>query len=734
MHTLLSFASVARRLLTHRSFALRPRVICRLRRLPRERPALPIVGLLVLALVSVATAPVARAYWNEDPLVNVPVSLASGTKEDLFAVSDGAGGMIAVWEDKRTGTADIYAQRIDVNGDALWTVDGVAVCTATGAQGLYHSSTGTTGFTPIVADGEGGVWIVWQDERAFSTRQRDIYVQHLDADGTRRFAVNGIPVAARAGMEDQPTLVSDGAGGVIVVWQDRTVDPIFTDLHGQRIAPDGTLLWNGGEPRPLVVLAWDQDGPALCADGAGGAFLAWSDARDDVGDVYAQRVDAMGNGLWGVNGIAVAVQEDGQDAITMQLASDGEPVLAWVDRRTGTPDIYAQKLNAATGAPRWTAGGRAVCTAAESQYRPALAPDGAGGAYVAWFDYRVASGPPWDLNIYAQRVLAGGTVAWIANGVAVCTAPDAQRDVDVVSDGDGGLFLAWEDNRNGTGREDIYAQHLRPDGVASWAANGMALCLVGGNQTRPDLVAGAAGMIAAWPDDRVVLYENDIYCDRARLGTAAELGVNRVVYDFGEPTQAVSDTFRVSNVGGGVVTVSSIGLADPQGPFAVQPLQPTPIALGPGSWVDVVVTFDPLARTGVPVTNLVLIEHDAPRPLSPAVVQLRGASAAASAPEETSPGADLRLRVWPVPFSLSSGSPVTIAWQGAAAAGGALTIHDVAGRLVRRWVDLPASADGRRTLPWDGRDGDGRELPTGIYYLRLQMDGQSAVRAATLLR
>ena len=729
MCALLRFASVARRLLAHRLFALRPRVK---RRLPLVRHALAVVGLFTL--VSGAAAPDARADWNEDPLVNVAVSLANGTKEDLFAVSDGAGGMIAVWEDKRTGTADIYAQRIDVNGSALWSTDGVPVCSAPGAQGLYHSSTGTTGFTPIVADGDGGVWIVWQDERAFSTLQRDIYLQHLDADGRRRFAANGIAVAARAGMEDQPTLVADGAGGVIVVWQDRTADPIFTDLHGQRVAADGTMLWNGGEPRPLVVLDWDQDGPSLCADGAGGAFLAWSDARDDVGDVYAQRLDAMGNGLWGVNGIAVAVQEDGQDAITMQLASDGEPVLAWVDRRTGTPDIYAQKLNAATGAPRWTAGGRAVCTAVESQYRPALAPDGTGGAYVAWFDYRVASGPPWDLNIYAQRILADGSVAWIVNGVAVCTAPDAQRDVDVASDGAGGLFLAWEDNRNGTGREDIYAQHLGLDGAGSFAVNGIALCLVGGNQTRPDLVAGASGMIAAWPDDRVVLYENDIYCDRARLGTAAELGVNRVVFDFGEPAQAVSDTFRVSNVGGGVVTVSSIGLEAPSGSFTVRPLQATPIALEPGSWVDVEVTFDPLARTGVPVTNLVLIEHDAPRPPSPAVVQLRGESAAASAPEETSPSAELRLHVWPVPFSLSSGPAVTIAWQGAAAAGGALTIHDVAGRLVRRWVDLPASADGRRTLRWDRRDGEGRTLPAGVYYLRLRVKGQSAVRTAMLLR
>jgi len=43
-----------------------------------------------------------------------------------------------------------------------------------------------------------------------------------------------------------------------------------------------------------------------------------------------------------------------------------------------------------------------------------------------------------------------------------------------------------------------------------------------------------------------------------------------------------------------------------------------------------------------------------------------------------------------------------------------LTVHDVAGRLVRR---LPAAA-GSREVVWDGRDAEGRDLPSGIYFVR----------------
>ena len=155
-----------------------------------------------------------------------------------------------------------------------------------------------------------------------------------------------------------------------------------------------------------------------------------------------------------------------------------------------------------------------ICTAPESQYRPALCSDDVGGAIVAWFDYRDASGPPWNLDIYAQRIIVDGSVAWPLNGVAVCAAPDAQRNVDLAADGQGGAFLAWEDNRLGTGREDIYAQRLDAAGQPAWDVHGRAVCTAVGNQERPDVVVGAGGMIAAWPDDRDVLYEADVYCDR----------------------------------------------------------------------------------------------------------------------------------------------------------------------------------------------------------------------------
>jgi hypothetical protein len=141
------------------------------------------------------------------------------------------------------------------------------------------------------------------------------------------------------------------------------------------------------------------------------------------------------------------------------IVSDGAggAIVTCVDYRgTTSYDIYAQRISAA-GAVQWAADGVAICTATGSQYYPKIVSDGAGGAIVTWEDYR--SGPG---DIYAQRILAGGTVQWTANGVALCTATGEQYKTAIVSDGAGGAIVILDDRRSGG--TDIYAQRVQANG------------------------------------------------------------------------------------------------------------------------------------------------------------------------------------------------------------------------------------------------------------------------------
>ena len=100
------------------------------------------------------------------------------------------------------------------------------------------------------------------------------------------------------------------------------------------------------------------------------------------------------------------------------VASDGAggAIVAWYDSRSGNADIYAQRISAA-GAVEWTPDGVALCTAPDIQQFPTLASDGANGAIVAWEDYRSGTS-----DVYAQRVQANGELGGGAVGVLGETA------------------------------------------------------------------------------------------------------------------------------------------------------------------------------------------------------------------------------------------------------------------------------------------------------------------------
>ncbi len=185
-------------------------------------------------------------------------------------------------------------------------------------------------------------------------------------------------------------------------------------------------------------------------------------------------------------------------------------------------DIYAQRVNA-SGAPQWTANGVALCTAANGQKQPHdHVADGAAGAIVTWEDPR--SG---NFDIFAQRVNAFGARQWTANGVALCTAASTQLSRTIVSDGAAGAIVTWYDLRIGT-NYDIYAQRVNASGAPQWTANGVTLCTAASDQVYPTIVSdGAAGAIVTWSDFRSGT-NYDIYAQRVNASGAPQWTANGV--------------------------------------------------------------------------------------------------------------------------------------------------------------------------------------------------------------
>lgn len=119
---------------------------------------------------------------------------------------------------------------------------------------------------------------------------------------------------------------------------------------------------------------------------------------------------------------------------------------------------------------QWQPNGIPVCdTTANSGFYtlPQIVSDGNGGAFVCWRDARRG-----EFDIYMQRIYPDGSKQFQHNGIALCDAPYSQQFPRMVSDGRGGAYVAWEDDRTSTNTH-IYVQHLDSNGNALWQLNGV---------------------------------------------------------------------------------------------------------------------------------------------------------------------------------------------------------------------------------------------------------------------
>ncbi len=380
----------------------------------------------------------------------VAICTAGGNQRNPRAVHDENGGAIIAWRDSRSGTSNIYAQRVDSNGNTLWTANGVAVCTIANGANIVD----------LVPDGAGGAIIIWDDFRVGPNV--DIYAQRLDPSGTALWTSNGVGVCTHGDQQFGPVITADGLGGAVIAWDDYRSGP-NSDVYAQRLDPSGTALWTANGVG-VCTQANPQLNSVLTADGSGGAVIAWEDFRSGNWNVYAQRLDASGTALWTPNGVGVCTEVS--DQFEPSITPDGKSgvLISWEDARSGNWDIYAQRVDS-SGDPQWEANGIAVCTAASNQLHLEMTADGTGGAIIAWEDYRSGSH-----DIYAQRINSLGSSQWTADGIPVCTAAADQASLWITPDGTSGGIISWRDYRSDNG--DIYTQKVSDYGETWYLAEG----------------------------------------------------------------------------------------------------------------------------------------------------------------------------------------------------------------------------------------------------------------------
>lgn len=399
----------------------------------------------------------------------------------------------------------------------------------------------------LAADGAGGAWV------AFKTGDLRMVLARLSADGIVRpdwpAGVYDADLGLR--LSSGARVLANGAERVVVVSDYCAYDRLamaygadgdaigsfpasasqFYPAPGAVLTPDGGVLaavtagigLNSSGVRlavvsPLGTLASEAEVGfgvqvptgepfATAPDGTGGLYVGvpiyYSEDYSSGLDVALMLVASDGSRPWTGNWRTVCTANANQRQIRVAPDGTGGALVAWADERTGgSPmDVYGARFTSAgTPAAGWTAQGKRITSATGAQFEPRVVDDGGSGAWFVWRDERVA-----DINLYFNRVQGNGAFApgFSAAGTLLCGAAGAQSDVQVVPDGAGGFFAVWLDPRDG--EADLYGTHITSAGVPApgWPADGLALCDAASQQLHPALAAtGVNRAMLAWRDTR----------------------------------------------------------------------------------------------------------------------------------------------------------------------------------------------------------------------------------------
>ena len=368
------------------------------------------------------------------------------------------------------------------------------------ATGGGVSTSAGNSLTPAIAAGPSGALVVaWQD----GTQNREIYVKRFDGTRWRELdgSATGGGISDTADSSDDASVAVDALGNPIVAWRER--GPGNNKIFVLRF--DGTTWQELGTNSASGAGMSDSSGNASAASVAmgnmGQPIVAWVDDRSGAAQIYVREFDGSSwqeVGVGSASGSGISGTAGSSSAPTVAIGVDGNPIVAWVDDTSGNREVYVRRFDGAA----WqelgvgAASGSGISNNSSSSTSPTLTVDGTGNAVVAWADSPTA--------IFVRRF--NGTT-WQEMGAGSATGTgisgsDSASSPSLSVDGSGNPVLAWK--IVGFSNAEIYVRRFeggmwRELGANSASAGGVSDTT--GESSSPSMAMDSAGNpVVAWRD------------------------------------------------------------------------------------------------------------------------------------------------------------------------------------------------------------------------------------------
>ena len=365
--------------------------------------------------------------------------------------TDGNGHIYVVWEDTRNGSSDIYFNYSSDYGLTWQTTD---IRLDTDLPGANHSNS-----PQIACDNNGHVYVVWEDER---NGRSDIYFNYSSDYGvtwqSSDIKLSGI---AYAPPPQFPKIACDNSGHVYVAWDDNYFNT----------SADYGTTWLSQPIR--ISNAGGLENQIIC-DQNGRVYMAWrtSEVRFNFSTDYGNTWQSTDRIISNAGAIPYGISMDTDD--------NGHIYIAWHDGRNNpeSPDIYFN--SSSDYGNTWGASDIRLNTGAPgSTYSiwPEVASDESGHVYVTWYDRRNGLG-----DIYINSSSDYG-LTWLTSDNRLDTDTPGSSDSgypEIAIDSKGYTYVVWNDNQIEVGGPGIYMNYSSDYGN-TWLSTNKKIGSVGLN-------------------------------------------------------------------------------------------------------------------------------------------------------------------------------------------------------------------------------------------------------------
>ncbi len=614
---------------------------------------------------------------------------APASNPALFTGKDGSFAL--AWQDFSRGDPDIRLQRYTATGQV--------------ERPLYlspGSGDGANRAVSFLGLPGGGYEMFWEHDREGS---QQIYRASFDNAGRLQEAPG--PVYPDGSSQRRPVTASGRDGLQVLAWED-------SDALGYRVVLSIRRQEAGAQFERKVLSSPTSShlGSLAAAIGPEGKiYMLWERWSQGASapDLMLARVDSSGNKLGSQITVAAASGGGGRMA-SAAAGPGGNLMVAW---RAGSSAAENAKIVArvysSTGSVvrNQIAVSRDTLEYIGSISRPEVAAsDSTGNFLVLWREFYS------DRNLLYYRLynadgdslqLPGGQ--WRSRLGSAAALNDADRSygsASVAVDSTGGFLVVWSES-DPTSSPGLFGARLDPHGAP-----------LGAQFQVPGVAAAALPVVSILEQQRVaVAWQDTIGAQISFLGVqlhfhsllgqvllassgfeARELKVHVEGVAADSASVAVDGGFRFRSLPGGSYRV----WVSAQGTELAGTSRVIELASSDPPEVDMGIAADLGGTPGLslPRAGAVDLAQNSPNPFNPSTT---------------------------VSFSVGGEQPLLVI----------LAVYDIRGARVRTLLNELVEP-GTRRIEWDGRDGKGRQLSSGIYFLRLSAGSQTRVRKMILLK